>query len=125
MKRLFGTTIPTNLKELQGLLGRLNYVSGLIPQFKTRVKPIERLLRASSDAHWTEECTAALNDLFQAAASHLHLELYHPGRPIQVHYSKGEGDCEVVLAQKTEAGDMRPFFLAGRKITPTELNKLT
>ena len=41
LKRLFGSKIPTNLKELQGLLGRLNFVSRLIPQFKRCIKPIE------------------------------------------------------------------------------------
>ena len=97
LKRLFGSKIPTNLKELQGLLGRLNFVSGLIPQFKRCIKPIEWLMRMTSDAKWTIECTKALNDLFNTATSNMRLELHQPDRPIQVHYSKGKGDCEVVL----------------------------
>ena len=97
LKRPFGSKIPTNLKELQGLLGRLNFVSGLIPQLKQCIKPIERLLRTTSDAKWTIECMEVLNDLFNAAALHMRLELHQPNRPIQVHYSKGKGDCEVVL----------------------------
>ena len=31
LSKLFGATIPISLKELQGLLGGLNYVSALIP----------------------------------------------------------------------------------------------
>ena len=50
LKHLFGSKIHTNLKELQGLLGRLNFLSGLVPQFKRCIKPIKQLLRITSNA---------------------------------------------------------------------------
>ena len=72
-------------------------MSGLILQFKRYNKPIERLLQTTSDVKWTIEYTEVLNGLFNAAASHMWLELHQPDRPIQAHYSEGEGDWEVVL----------------------------
>ena len=55
--------IPTNLCELQGLVGKLMYASPHIPHFKERVKPIEALLAQRGEVKWTEACTVALNDL--------------------------------------------------------------
>ena len=45
--------IPTTLKELQGLLGKLLWASPFIPGFKELVDPIEKLLSAGGDHRWT------------------------------------------------------------------------
>ena len=44
--KLFKSSIPHTLQQLQGLLGRLNFASKFIPKYKSLVKPIERLLSA-------------------------------------------------------------------------------
>ena len=47
LKKLFATAIPTNLHELQALLGRLNFASRPILGYKRIVRPIEALLKST------------------------------------------------------------------------------
>ena len=44
MGNLHEVTIPTDLKGLQGLVGKLMYASPHVPHYKEHVKPIEALL---------------------------------------------------------------------------------
>ena len=53
LKKLFATAMPTNLHELQALLGQLNFVSRLIPGYKRIVRPIEVLLKSTMQPLWT------------------------------------------------------------------------
>ncbi len=46
--------IPRNLKELQGLLGKLLYASTFIVDYKRLVQPVEALLTEKGTAVWTE-----------------------------------------------------------------------
>ena len=53
LRKLFAAAILTNLRELQALLGRLNFASGLIPEYKHIVRPIEALLKSTMQPLWT------------------------------------------------------------------------
>ena len=54
MKKLFNTAIPGSIKQVQELLGRLNFASRLIPGYKALIKPIEKLISSQSEGKWTE-----------------------------------------------------------------------
>lgn len=49
IKKLFGSTLPKSRKELQGLLGRLNFASLFIPQYRKKVAPLLQLLSKKSN----------------------------------------------------------------------------
>ena len=68
MKKLFNTAIPGSVKQVQELLGRLNFASRLIPGYKALVKPIERLICSQNEKQWTQRCTDNLNELFKLVA---------------------------------------------------------
>ena len=61
MKKFLGSEIPTTLRELQGLMGRLNFASSFIPDYRRIVQPILNLMNKRSDGIWTEEHTNTLN----------------------------------------------------------------
>jgi hypothetical protein len=52
---------PANVKGLQKILGKLLWASPFIPEYKTLVAPLERLLSTGSSGEWGPECTAAVN----------------------------------------------------------------
>ena len=41
------------------------YAAPHMPHYKERVRPIEALMSKHGNVWWTEECTAALNDLLR------------------------------------------------------------
>ena len=65
--------IPTNLKELQKLVGQLLYASPHLANFKAHIRPIEALLSGKGRVLWTEQCTQALNSLLRGVYARVRL----------------------------------------------------
>ena len=65
--------IPTNLREVQGLVGKLMYAVPRMPHYKEHVQPIKALLSKRGDVWWTGECTTAINDLLWCIYTRVHL----------------------------------------------------
>lgn len=124
LAKLFLSHIPTDLKGLQGLLGRCNFASRLIPGYKKIVRPIQALLKKSQDAVWTAPCTDALNELFQRAGALITLHIYSPKLPLLFHYSLGEATGEIVVTQIGPRGEY-PVTILSRTLTLTEVNATT
>ena len=40
LRKLFGSELPRTQKDLQALLGRLNFAGGFIPDYKRRIEPL-------------------------------------------------------------------------------------
>ena len=83
--------IPTNLRELQCLVGKLMYASPHIPHFKERIKPIEALLSGKGRVSWTAACTAALNDLVRCIYARVRLVPADPYGRLVMYPSKRDG----------------------------------
>ena len=58
-------TIPSTLKDLQVLLGKLFYAYLFVPKYKAILASIERLLLAHGPMVWTEQYMEAVNQLLQ------------------------------------------------------------
>ena len=54
---------PSNLKEIQQLLGRLTTLSRFVPRLAERIRPIAQMLRKSSKFSWNEECEQIFGQL--------------------------------------------------------------
>ena len=76
--KLLTTHIPKTQKELQGVLGKLNFASKFLPNYQRLVRPLKALLSKHSDHKWTQEHTAALNQLLQLASQKLKLTVADP-----------------------------------------------
>ena len=75
MKKLLSSKIPTMLKELQGVMGKLNYCSRFCPRYNAKVAPLRQLLSKEGDHLWTKECTEALNKFIHVAFERMKLHL--------------------------------------------------
>ena len=49
--------IPTDLKGLHSLLGKLMNAYAHVPHYKQRMHTIEKLLTCKGEVRWTVECT--------------------------------------------------------------------
>lgn len=52
---------PTSKKELQRLLGFINYVRKFVPNLATMSDPLRNLLKKDVEWHWNEIHTQSLN----------------------------------------------------------------
>jgi len=47
---------PTNLKEVQRLVGKLNALARFLPILAEKTKPIVKLLKRAETFEWSEKC---------------------------------------------------------------------
>lgn len=60
---------PTNKKELQSLLGKLNFYSRFIKNYSKHLEPIRSLLSNDRDYQWTEKQQTSLNKIIAHLSS--------------------------------------------------------
>ena len=73
---------PKNEKEVQGFLGRLNYIARFISHLTATCEPIFKLLRKNQDVHWDESCQEAFEKIKQYLQEPPILIPPVPGRPL-------------------------------------------
>ena len=54
---------PKTLKEVRGLLGRLNYIARFISQLTDKCEPLFKLLKKNAQIKWNDECEEAFNKI--------------------------------------------------------------
>lgn len=52
LAKAFASTIPTNLTELQQVLGRFNFASTFVPDYHRLAKPLVKLTSPTSGGQW-------------------------------------------------------------------------
>ena len=119
LAKLFATEIPCNLVQLQSLLGKLNFASTFVADYKRKVAPLINLLSSKSGGQWTEEHTQALNELGEMIWQRTKLALVDMQRPLRLHVDADDTHLSVVLAQDHEDGPV-VCGMAGRKLQITE-----
>lgn len=101
------------------MLGKLNFASAVVPDFKRRVKCIERLQRADVAHVWTRKHTDALNDIVELVWRRLVLHVPDLTKPLHLHVDFDSTDCCVVCTQEVE-GSVRLLAMVGRETPRSE-----
>ncbi len=65
---------PSTQKEVQGFLGRLNYIAQFISQLTEKCDPVFRLLKKHNLGEWDEECQKAFDKIKHYLAN---FQYYH------------------------------------------------
>ena len=98
LHKLFDQGVPRTLKDLQKLLGSLNYLRRFIPMYARIVQPIQDLVAAGS-AQWTAECSRARNQLCAVLSQRLPLAIPDPSQCFFLYLDAGPEGMGAVLAQ--------------------------
>ena len=77
-------------------MGRLNYASAFVPDFKRRVRPIEALLRRDG-GNWQREHTDALNEIAELVYQRIRLGLVDFQQPARIHVDANASDGSAVM----------------------------
>ena len=121
LKKWLKLKLPSNLKELQQLLGRMLWASPFVPNYKAIAKPIEALLACKGEARWTQQCTDALNEVARVVFQRFSLAIPDSKLACDLHVSLGESTGAVIIVQGEEV--QRAVALLGRRLTKTEVKR--
>jgi len=91
-------------KEIQGFLGRLNYIARFISHLTSTCKPIFKLLRKNQTKEWNEECQVAFEKIKQYLQEPPILRPPVSGRPLILYLTVLDGSMGCVLGQHDETG---------------------
>lgn len=119
MSKLFATELPKDLQALQSLVGKFNFASLFLGDFKSMIAPLIQLMGCRSDHTWTKQHTWALNRLGAAVWEGLTLSIFDPQVKLTVHIDAGDEFGEVALVQKL-GGSHKLIALAGKRLLKTE-----
>jgi RNase H-like domain found in reverse transcriptase len=117
LKKLLSSQIPTTLKELQAVMGKLNYCSRFCPRYNATVAPLRQLLSKQGSHLWTRECTNALNKLVSVACDRMKLHLADWNLPFRltVDIDPAQSAGAVILSQGDGKRE-RIVIMVGREL---------
>ena len=78
---------PKNLKELRGLIGRLQFIRRFISQHSQRCRPFYELLKRGALFEWNDKCQQAFDGLKRYLSSPPVLKPPIPGKPLILYVS--------------------------------------
>ncbi|CAI7862106.1 unnamed protein product [Closterium sp. NIES-53] len=114
---------PTNITELQSILGFVNYVRWFVPDMARLTAPLTDLLRKGVPFTWGEKEHAAFSALKNIICSPPVLCIADPQRPFEVVTDASNIVIGAVLLQDIGNG-LQPITYESRKLHPPEKNYL-
>lgn len=108
---------PKSRKELQSVLGTLNYVREYIPQMSKLTDNMRRLLKKDVEWIWGEPHTADFNKLKQLLSSAPVLANFDPSKKIIIQSDASQSGLGCCLIQ-----DNHPVAFASRSLSTSETN---
>ncbi|GKT33305.1 DDE-type integrase/transposase/recombinase, partial [Aduncisulcus paluster] len=109
---------PSSKKEVQKLIGGLNFVREFIPDYSRRMEPISRLLKEEL-THWTDVQQNAWEDIIKALEERIVLAHPKANAKVIVRTDASTTGMGGVLIQEV-AGKEEIVSLFAKKFTPAE-----
>jgi len=104
---------PTNLKEVQRLVGRLTSLSKFLLRLTEKKRPIIKVLKKANRFEWDDKCEDAFNEIKAAVSSTPILEKPSVGCRLLLYLSVSENAVSLALVQ--EEG-YQPVYFTGRTL---------
>ena len=112
---------PTNVKELQALLGFLNYNRQFIPGYSQKALPLTKLTRKDTPYQWGKEQEQAFQQLKECSMKPPVLVTFKEGMPIRIETDASDQAMGACLCQERQ-GKWHPIAYYSRKMPGAEQN---
>ena len=116
---------PTNLTELRGFLGMVNYYNNYVDGLATITEPLHKLMRKGVPWRWTEDCNEAFEIVKGKLSGAPLLTHFDLNKPLVVHCDASQYGLGVVLSHVMEDGSEKPVGYGSRTLTLAERNYAT
>ena len=113
---------PQNVKDVQSILGILNYYRKFIKGFSAIARPLTALTRKDVTFAWGIECKEALKELKRRITTAPILALFDPEKEATLETDSSDYAIGTCLTQKGKDDRSRPIAYYSRKMTGPELN---
>ncbi len=114
---------PTNVSELRGFLGMVNYYHKFLPNLAMVLHPLTEMLREDGRSWaWSESCDKAFLEAKQMMTSDCVLTYYDPAKPIRVACDASPYRLGAVLSHQMPDDTERPIAFASRALSKAEKN---
>jgi hypothetical protein len=113
---------PTNVKEVQALLGILNYYRKFIEGFSRIAAPLTHLTKKDVPFSFGPDCKKAFKALRERLVAAPILAIFDPEREAVLETDASDYAIGACLTQKGDDGRIRPIAYYSRKMTGPELN---
>ena len=114
--------IPLNVKDVQAILGLLNYYRKFIKGFSAIAEPLTALIKKDVVFDFGDKCQKALEDLKERLSTAPILVVFNPELHATLETDASDYVIGACLSQKGEDGKSRPVAYYSRKMTGPELN---
>jgi len=95
---------PRNLKELQGLQGRLAYTRRFISNLADRCHPFSHLMKKGAPFEWDDACQSAFNSIKRYLSSPLVFGVPIPNKPLLLYITAQKCSLGACVLKKTLKG---------------------
>ena len=111
---------PTNVTEVQSLLGMLNFCARLVPNFSTLTAPMRQLLRKDALFQWTTKQQSAFDTIVQWLQTEPVLSYFDTNLESHISVDASPVGLGAVLSQTDKQGNSKIIAYASRSLTDTE-----
>ena len=103
---------PTNLKQLQSLMGKINFLQRFIPNLSTKMKVFAPLLKLKKKEGfmWTKEHQQSFNKIKECLANPPVMISPVARRPLKLYISAYDSIIGSMLAQEDEQGNEKVVY---------------
>ena len=113
---------PTNIKELESFLGKVNYYCKFIPNFSALAEPLNNLRRKDTKFNFDQNCTKAFKELKKILMSTQILAHFDPKLPIILATDASDGGVGAVISHRYSDNTERPIAYASMTLNKSERN---
>ena len=113
---------PKNLTELRSFLGMVNYYGKFLPNLATKLSPLYKLLRQTSEWHWGPRQKKAFWHIKKLLKSNRVLTHFNDQLPLILECDASPYGLGAVLSHQLLDGSEKPVGFASRTLTKAEQN---
>ncbi|CAB4000247.1 retrotransposon-like family member retr-1 [Paramuricea clavata] len=93
---------PSSKKEIERLLGTVNYLAKFVPNLATITAPIRELLKKDIEFYWSHEQTKAFDEIKEILTQQPVLKFFDPTKPVIVRCDASQNGLGAVLIQEEQ-----------------------